>query len=172
MNDLSPSVTSGILVSNYEAPLSVYLAGESFANHRVTDKCHPDLPVRYQERILFVRPMSREHRTASEELDCDETKTKQDQKIVENYARERGEEKTIFDEPSLTYTLEERLQWLPDTTDKNRQAREQSAEEKEKSTADCMPDEAKEIIEAAGEIIGKSSSTLAKELEDIALHWR
>ncbi|KHN84641.1 hypothetical protein Tcan_06730 [Toxocara canis] len=56
--------------------------------------------------------------------------------------------------------------------EKNHQTWEQSAEENEKSMVDSVRDDAEEIIEAASEAIEKSSVTLAKELEDIASHWR
>ncbi|VDM40214.1 unnamed protein product [Toxocara canis] len=61
-------------------------------------------------------------------------------------------------------------EWVLDIIDRNRQAWEQSAEVEKKSTADSVRDKAVEI--EAVEIIDNCSVTLAKELEDIALHWR
>ncbi|KHN87665.1 hypothetical protein Tcan_00032, partial [Toxocara canis] len=81
-------------------------------------------------------------------------------------------EESIFDAPPLPDISEERLQWALGMIEKNHQAWEQSAEEKGKSMVDSVRDDAEEIIEAASEAIEKSSVTLAKELEDIASHWR
>uniref|UniRef100_A0A915B3E5 Uncharacterized protein n=1 Tax=Parascaris univalens TaxID=6257 RepID=A0A915B3E5_PARUN len=56
--------------------------------------------------------------------------------------------------------------------DKNSQAWESSTEEQGKSTADAIRDDAEEIIEAASDAFQKSSTALARELEDIAFRWR
>ncbi|VDM51020.1 unnamed protein product [Toxocara canis] len=92
--------------------------------------------------------------------------------IVEEWTRETEKEESIFDAPPLPDISEERLQWALGMIEKNHQAWEQSAEEKGKSMVDSVRDDAEEIIEAASEAIEKSSVTLAKELEDIASHWR
>ncbi|KHN79842.1 hypothetical protein Tcan_07606 [Toxocara canis] len=120
-------------------------------DHKVQDKYYRDLPVRYKDKFLFMRPRSRENKMTLKEIDCSEVKTKEDRRIVEEWTQETEEKETIFDAPPLTEISEERLQWVPDTIDRNRQAWEQSVEEK--STAESMRGEAGEIVEAAGEII-------------------
>ncbi|KHN88103.1 hypothetical protein Tcan_08638 [Toxocara canis] len=60
--------------------------------------------------------------------------------------------------------------WVLETIDRNSQTWWQAPEEK--SAAESVRDEVEEIVEAAGEIIDRTSAMLAKKLEDIALHWR
>uniref|UniRef100_A0A915B3L7 Uncharacterized protein n=1 Tax=Parascaris univalens TaxID=6257 RepID=A0A915B3L7_PARUN len=97
---------------------------------------------------------------------------KQDREITEEWALVTEEREPIFDAPPFVDISEERLQWVLGMIDKNSQGWERSTEEQGKSTADAIRDDAEEIIEAASNAFQKSSTALAKELEDIAFRWR
>uniref|UniRef100_A0A915B259 Uncharacterized protein n=1 Tax=Parascaris univalens TaxID=6257 RepID=A0A915B259_PARUN len=97
---------------------------------------------------------------------------KQNRKITEEWALVTEEKEAAFDAPPFTDNSEERLQWVLGMIDKDPQAWERSAEEQRKSTADAIRDDAKEIIEASSDAFQKSSAALAREVEDVAFHWR